>query len=158
MASWWNGRHKGLKILALLGVPVQVRPRLPILLKYMFSFITLGTNNLNKSKVFYDELLKSIGIKNVFETDRYVGYAKTTSLKKIEFYLMLPHNKQAATFGNGTMITFSINTKKEVDSFYNTALRLGAVDEGLPGPRHHEHYYAYFRDLDGNKICAFCSD
>ena len=33
LASWWNGRHKGLKILALLGVPVQVRPRLP-LLKY----------------------------------------------------------------------------------------------------------------------------
>ncbi len=30
MASWWNGRHKGLKILALLGVPVRVRPRLPI--------------------------------------------------------------------------------------------------------------------------------
>ena len=23
MASWWNGRHKGLKILALLGVPVD---------------------------------------------------------------------------------------------------------------------------------------
>ena len=31
LASWWNGRHKGLKILALLGVPVQVRPRLPLL-------------------------------------------------------------------------------------------------------------------------------
>ena len=34
MASWWNGRHKGLKILALLGVPVQVRPRLPIEIKF----------------------------------------------------------------------------------------------------------------------------
>ena len=124
----------------------------------MFSFITLGTNNLKNSRIFYDELLQSINIKNVLETDRYIGYAKNTSLNKIEFYLMLPHNKQTATFGNGTMVTFDIISKKQVDMFYNIALKLGASDEGLPGPRHDEHYYAYFRDLDGNKICAFSSD
>ena len=124
----------------------------------MFSFITLGTNDLKNSKIFYNELLKSINIKNVIETDRYIGYAKNSSLNKVEFYLMLPHNKQTATFGNGTMVTFNITSKKEVDIFYNLALKLGASDEGLPGPRHDEHYYAYFRDLDGNKICAFSSD
>ena len=124
----------------------------------MFSFISLGTNNLQNSKIFYDELLQSINITNVLETDRYIGYAKNSSLKKVEFYLMLPHNKQMATFGNGTMVTFNITSKKEVDIFYNLALKLGASDEGLPGPRHDEHYYAYFRDLDGNKICAFSSD
>ena len=124
----------------------------------MFSFITIGTNNLKNSKIFYDELLQSINIKNVLETDRYIGYAKNSSLNKVEFYLMLPHNKKTATFGNGTMITFDIISKKDVDMFYNLALKLGATDEGLPGPRHEEHYYAYFRDLDGNKICAFCSD
>jgi predicted lactoylglutathione lyase len=124
----------------------------------MFSFITIGTNNLKNSKTFYDELLQSINIKNVLETDRYIGYAKNSSLNKVEFYLMLPHNKKTATFGNGTMVTFNINSKEEVDIFYNLALELGATDEGLPGPRHEEHYYAYFRDLDGNKICAFCSD
>ena len=124
----------------------------------MFSFITLGTNNLKNSRIFYDELLQSINIKNVIETDRYIGYAKNSSLNKVEFYLMLPHNKKTATFGNGTMITFDIISKKDVDMFYNLALKLGATDEGLPGPRHEEHYYAYFRDLDGNKICAFSSD
>jgi len=123
----------------------------------MFSFITLGTNNLKKSKIFYDELLQSINIKNVLETDRYIGYAKNSSLNKVEFYLMLPHNKKTATFGNGTMITFDIISKKDVDMFYNLALKLGATDEGLPGPRHEEHYYAYFRDLDGNKILQFLS-
>ena len=123
-----------------------------------FSFITIGTNNLKNSKIFYDELLQSINIKNVLETDRYIGYAKNSSLNKVEFYLMLPHNKKTATFGNGTMITFDIISKKDVDMFYNLALKLGATDEGLPGPRHEEHYYAYFRDLDGNKICAFSSD
>jgi predicted lactoylglutathione lyase len=124
----------------------------------MFSFITIGTNDLKNSKIFYNELLKSINIKNVIETDRYIGYAKNSSLNKVEFYLMLPHNKKTATFGNGTMITFEIISKKDVDMFYNLALKLGATDEGLPGPRHEEHYYAYFRDLDGNKICAFSSD
>ena len=124
----------------------------------MFSFITIGTNNLKNSKIFYAELLQSINIKNVLETDRYIGYAKNSSLNKVEFYLMLPHNKKTATFGNGTMITFDIISKKDVDMFYNLALKLGATDEGLPGPRHEEHYYAYFRDLDENKICAFSSD
>ena len=124
----------------------------------MFSFITIGTNDLKNSKIFYNELLQLINIKNVIETDRYIGYAKNSSLNKVEFYLMLPHNKKTATFGNGTMITFDIISKKDVDMFYNLALKLGATDEGLPGPRHEEHYYAYFRDLDGNKICAFSSD
>ena len=71
----------------------------------MFSFITLGTNDLKKSKAFYDALLKSINIINVENEDGWFSaYAKKTSLNKIEFYLMRPHNKKEATFGNGTMI------------------------------------------------------
>ena len=124
----------------------------------MFSFITLGTNDLINSRLFYDELLKSINIFNVENDERYSGYAKKSSLKKIEFYLMKPQNKKKATFGNGTMITFTANSKEEVSNFYNLALKLGAIDEGRPGPRHDEDYYAYFRDLDGNKICVFCLD
>ncbi|MBT3901298.1 MAG: VOC family protein [Pelagibacteraceae bacterium] len=124
----------------------------------MFSFVTLGTNNLSKSQFFYDQLLQSINIINVVETERYIGYAKKDSLDKVEFYIMMPHNKKEASFGNGAMITFSVDSMERVSDFYDLALSLGATDEGLPGPRHDEHYYAYFRDLDGNKICAYCSD
>tara|TARA_Y100001970_G_scaffold75010_1_gene95056 strand:- start:2305 stop:2685 length:381 start_codon:yes stop_codon:yes gene_type:complete len=124
----------------------------------MYSFITLGTNNLKKSTIFYDELLSSIDIVNIENGDYYSGYAKKSNLKIIEFYLMMPHNKKEATSGNGTMIAIKINSKEEVNKFYNLALKLGAKDEGKPGPRHDEHYYAYFRDLDGNKICAYCPD
>ncbi|MBT3777071.1 MAG: VOC family protein [Pelagibacteraceae bacterium] len=124
----------------------------------MFSFVTLGTNNLLKSQFFYDQLLQSINIINVVETERYIGYAKKDSLDKVEFYIMMPHNKKEASFGNGAMITFSVDSMERVSDFYDLALSLGATDEGLPGPRHDEHYYAYFRDLDGNKICAYCSD
>ena len=38
-------------------------------------------------------------------------------------------------------------------------LALGAVCEGPPGlrPQYHANYYgAYFRDLDGNKLCVCC--
>ena len=123
----------------------------------MFSFVTLGTNNLEKSKSFYNELRSSIGIVIVEEDDRYVGYARKDS-QNIEFYLMKPHNKEEATFGNGTMITFTAESKESVINTYNLALKLGGKDEGEPGPRHEEHFYAYFRDLDGNKICIYCSD
>ena len=124
----------------------------------MFSFVTIGTNNLEKSKLFYSEVLNSIGIVKTEEDERFVGYAKKNNRNKVEFYLMKPHNKKEATFGNGTMITFTASSKESVINTYNLALKLGAKDEGSPGPRHKEHFYAYFRDLDGNKICIFCRD
>jgi predicted lactoylglutathione lyase len=43
-----------------------------------------------------------------------------------------------------------------VGTLHAKALELGARDEGAPGPRGDGFYGGYFRDLDGNKICAFC--
>ena len=59
----------------------------------MFSFVTLGTNNLTKSKNFYDQLFAYLEIVVAEEDDRYVGYKKKDS-HNIEFYLMKPHNKE----------------------------------------------------------------
>ena len=53
------------------------------------------------------------------------------------------------------MIAFLADSKIVVDQFHKIGLENGGIDEGAPGPRHGEHYYAYIRDLDGNKICAF---
>tara|TARA_Y100000817_G_C16378292_1_gene333547 strand:- start:33 stop:440 length:408 start_codon:yes stop_codon:yes gene_type:complete len=129
----------------------------------MFAFITVGTNNLKKSSDFYDQVLKILDIVKVDVNERYIGYAKEKKEKLIhkdgwvyaDFYIMNPYNENEATFGNGTMITFSIETPDKVNQFHKKALELGAKNEGDPGPRHGEHHYAYFRDLDGNKICAF---
>tara|TARA_B100001287_G_C22456099_1_gene422805 strand:+ start:83 stop:454 length:372 start_codon:yes stop_codon:yes gene_type:complete len=121
----------------------------------MFSFITIGTNNLKKSGHFYSKLLKPLNIKKVLIHDRYYGYSKIKSPKKIELYLIKPHNKKRASVGNGMMITFNANSKKAVEDFYKIGIALGAKDEGAPGPRHGKHYYAYIRDLDGNKICVY---
>ena len=115
----------------------------------------LGTNDLSLSSNFYDAILSPLDIIRVLETDRYVGYAKKNYPKEIELYIMKPYNKEAASIGNGTMIAFLANSKKIVDQFHEIGLENGGIDEGSPGPRHGEHYYAYLRDLDGNKICAF---
>ena len=56
------------------------------------------------------------------------------------------------------MIVFDAKTKEKVNEFYQIALRYGATNEGLPGLRNGEHYYAYIRDFKGNKICAFASN
>ena len=43
----------------------------------------------------------------------------------------------------------------DVDRFYAKAITLGATDEGPAGPRGDRFYAGYFRDLDGNKLCAY---
>jgi len=123
----------------------------------MFAFITIGTNNLKKSSQFYDELLKTLGIVKVIQDERYVGYSKEDNLEIIEFYIMCPFDKKEATIGNGTMISFDGKTPEKVNEFHQKALKIGATNEGFPGPRHGEDYYAYIRDLDGNKICVFAA-
>ena len=61
---------------------------------------------------------------------------------------------EPATFGNGSQTTLLADTKEAVDKFYEVAISKGATDEGRPGVRKDGNYYAYVRDLDGNKIAA----
>ena len=43
------------------------------------------------------------------------------------------------------------------DEVYQKAMSLGAKCEGPAGPRGEGFYAGYFRDADGNKLCAFVS-
>jgi len=54
------------------------------------------------------------------------------------------------------MFAFRFDARKEVDAFHAIALTLGGIDEGAPGERAPKYYMSYFRDLDGNKLCAYC--
>ena len=121
----------------------------------MLGFIMIGTNDLEASSKFYDAILLPLGIIKVFSTERYIGYAKKNYSEKIELYLTKPYNKKPATNGNGTMIALKTDSRVNVDKFHAIALENGGVNEGLPGPRHDNNYYAYIRDADGNKICAY---
>ena len=120
----------------------------------MIGFVMVGTNNLDKAINFYDTLLNTIELQRTVANEKYAGYSPKGKPDEVEFYITNPANKEKATFGNGTQISFIVNSKELVNKFYNTGIKLGGKDEGAPGIRSGD-YYCYFRDLDGNKICAF---
>jgi catechol 2,3-dioxygenase-like lactoylglutathione lyase family enzyme len=113
----------------------------------------VGSNDLPRAKAFYDALLGSAGVLPLFEhPSGGRAYGRDGSL----FFVVLgPYDKRPATVGNGSMSTFRFDTRAEVDAFHAKALALGGADEGAPGERAPRFYMSYFRDLDGNKLCAF---
>ena len=118
-------------------------------------YVTIGTNDLARATRFYDALLGELGATRFIETDRGVSWSfgpGTTSLS-----IMKPFDGAAATIGNGVMVAIGVGDRSRVDAIHAIALRLGAIDEGRPGPRGGAGFYSgYFRDLDGNKLNVFC--
>lgn len=54
------------------------------------------------------------------------------------------------------MVALQASDKDQVQRLYDIALAQGGSDEGAPGPRGDDGFYAaYFRDPDGNKLNAF---
>ena len=76
-----------------------------------------------------------------------------------ELWRRLELRNKAAEPGNGNMVAIVVKERAQVDALHAKALALGGTDEGAPGVRGKEgpqaFYGAYFRDLDGNKLCAF---
>ena len=66
-----------------------------------------------------------------------------------------PYDGKPATGGNGTMVALTAKSREIVDAVHAAALAAGGADEGAPGLRGDTFYGAYFRDLDGNKLCVF---
>lgn len=124
----------------------------------MIGYVTLGTNDIDKARAYYDALFGSIGAGRLMEFgENFTMYG--TQWGRPAVAVTKPYNGQPATSGNGTMTAIVMDTRDKVDAFYSTAMELGATDEGPPGLRGDEgeqaFYGAYFRDLDGNKMCAF---
>lgn len=124
----------------------------------MIGYITLGTNDLERAGKFYDVLLAEIGAKRVMTDERMLGWG--TSPAETMFSVIAPFDGKLATIGNGVMIAFNVGTAKNVEKVYAKALALGAEDEGHPHDRGSSmgFYGGYFRDLDGNKLVAYCLD
>ncbi|WP_269630942.1 VOC family protein [Pelomonas sp. BJYL3] len=120
----------------------------------MIGYTTLGTNDLPRAAAFYDELFAVIGAKRLMEFER--GYAWGVSMDKPGFGVLRPFDGQPASVGNGVMVALAVDSQEKVQALYAKALALGATDEGAPGERGGGFYAAYFRDLDGNKLNAFC--
>jgi catechol 2,3-dioxygenase-like lactoylglutathione lyase family enzyme len=121
----------------------------------MIGYVTVGTNDMPRAASFYDALFAQIGAGRFMEMDSFIAWAVAPD--KPAFSIAKPFNGSPATVGNGVMIALAFDSPEKVDAFYNKAMQLGAVDEGAPGPRGEGGFYAgYFRDLDGNKLNAYC--
>lgn len=120
----------------------------------MISYTTVGSNDLEKSKAFYDALFGEIGVGQLWANDTFIGYG--ASMDQPMFAVCQPHNGEAATTGNGTMISLACPNKETVHKLYDKAIELGGQCEGPAGPRGDTGFYCgYFRDPDGNKLNAF---
>lgn len=127
----------------------------------MIGYATLGSDNLPRARAFYDALLSELGAKRLMHFgDDTAGFTLWgVSLDKPGIAVTNPHNKEAATAGNGNMLAITVDERAKVDALHARALALGGSCEGAPGLRGEEgpqaFYAAYFRDPDGNKLCAF---
>lgn len=120
----------------------------------MIGYVTLGTNDLDRAAAFYDALFAEIGAKRIMEYERMIGWG--VARDKPSLLICKPFDGQPATAGNGTMIALYQPSQEKVQALHSKALKLGAKDEGAPGPRGEGGFYgAYFRDPDGNKLAVF---
>ncbi len=124
----------------------------------MIGYATLGTNDPAKANAFYDAVFKSVGVGRLMEfpTGAMVwGVAWGMPMLAVG----KPYDGAPATAGNGTMIALAVDSRAQVHIMHAAALAAGAKDEGSPGVRGEDgeqaFYGAYFRDPDGNKLCAF---
>ncbi len=120
----------------------------------MIGYVTVGTNDLERSAKFYDALLGEMGAGRFMDEETFIAWA--VSPDQPGFSITKPFNREAATVGNGVMVALMAESTAQVDALYAKAIELGGTDEGAPGPRGEGFYAGYFRDLDGNKLNFFC--
>ena len=119
----------------------------------MIGYVTVGTNDLQRSAKFYDELLGVLGAKRAMEMEHFIAWAAAPNPSMV--CVIKPFDKRPATIGNGVMVALAASSKEQVNAVHAKALALGGKDEGAPGPRGDGFYAGYFRDLDGNKLNVF---
>jgi catechol 2,3-dioxygenase-like lactoylglutathione lyase family enzyme len=121
----------------------------------IYTHVTVGTNNLEKARQFYDAVLAPLGIKRLKDFgDRGSCWGETSK----EFMVLTPADGQPACPANGGTISFEAPSRAAVAAFHKAALDLGGKDEGAVGPRSFwpNAYAGYVRDPDGNKLACYC--
>ena len=118
----------------------------------MLDHVTLGVSDIERSKKFYDQALRPLGIGFLYaEGQTAAGYGAGT---KAFFWISLRDASQT-----GSHVAFTAEDRETVNQFHQAALAAGGRDNGQPGlrPHYHENYYgAFVLDPDGHNIEAVC--
>ena len=117
----------------------------------MFSHVMVGSNDVDRSKKFYDVLFE----KDAAADDKgRLAYRKNGAV----FMVTKPIDGQPAHHANGGTIGFNFDSPEEVDAWHRRGVGAGGTPcEDPPGYRENAFgklYLAYLRDPDGNKLCG----
>lgn len=126
----------------------------------MFNHIMVGSNDIERSRNFYDAVLGTLGFSG--EPFRDVAGSGHTRLFYRHgggtFCVSEPIDSQHATASNGGTIGFKCDSPEQVKAFHDVAVAHGGTSiEDPPGPREGAlgaMHLSYVRDPDGNKLCA----
>jgi catechol 2,3-dioxygenase-like lactoylglutathione lyase family enzyme len=121
----------------------------------MFSHITIGSNDIARTKVFYDAVLGSFGAKPATpDAKGRLMYSHAGG----RLLITKPLDGEPATGANGGTIGFALESPEAVDAWHKAGVENGGttcedppgIRQGGAGPL----YLAYLRDPDGNKLCG----
>ena len=121
----------------------------------MYSHNMVGSNDIARSKKFYDATFKAIGGKDAMQDDKgRLIYMVNDGM----FLVTPPIDGKPATAGNGCTIGFAMDTPEQANAWHAAGVANGGTAiEDAPGVREASFgnlYLAYLRDPDGNKLCA----
>ena len=120
----------------------------------MIGYVTLGTNDLPRAAKFYDAVAGEMGVGRMMDFETFVAWGTPGGAAGVA--ASVPFDQNPASVGNGTMVALQAKDRAQVHRLHEIAMAHGGSDEGEPGPRGDDGFYAaYFRDPDGNKLNAF---
>ena len=119
----------------------------------MFSHMTIGANDVQASKRFYDAVLGALGHEPGTIDPKGRCFYRT---QQGVLALTKPIDGKPASHGNGSTIGFLASSPEAADAWHAAGIANGGTTcEDPPGLREESGLYlAYLRDPDGNKICA----
>ena len=125
----------------------------------MFSHVMVGTNDIERSRRFYDAVLGVLGAGEPMQNQAGTGHSRLFYRHDGgTFCVSEPINGEPATSANGGTIGFKCSSPEQVKQFHDTAVAHGGTSiEEPPGLREGKFgamHLAYVRDPDGNKLCA----
>ncbi len=127
----------------------------------MFNHVMIGSNDIDRSRRFYDAVLGTLG----FHGEPLVNVAPSGHTRLFyrhagnTFGVSQPINDEPASCANGATIGFKCTSPEQVAAFHDVAVAHGGESiEDAPGPRDGGAmgtvHLSYVRDPDGNKLCA----
>ena len=121
----------------------------------MYSHMMVGSNDIARSRKFYDSLFGAMGAKPGIQDDKgRLIYLHNGGI----FMVSPPINGEPATHANGGTIGFQMADPQQADAWHKAGVESGGTScEDPPGVREGgfgKLYLAYLRDPDGNKLCA----